>query len=236
MSRCGWEGRNRGFSQLDILQRKPSEAALGGQLSSVHPEGDVAALFSMGLLLDRGKRKGLAPSEMQQNRTCSLRKELRTHSLNEKPAQSVTCLMPQTPTINRGYALGECPRNADHFEARIMGIFCLFFFPRSGRFAARFLSQRWSSDCHFTRALPREPLYPLCDTASGCCSFTGPWTVTRSSLRMLRWVGAFCRPLRPVFLLVSFPRSRSPVVGTLGVVRVRAGVALRFLLPAPLRT
>ena len=44
-------------------------------------------------------------------------------------------------------------------------------------------------------------------------SLLGPWTVTRSSLRMLRWVAAFCRPLRPVLLLVSFPRSRSPVVG-----------------------
>ena len=53
---------------------------------------------------------------------------------------------------------------------------------------------------------------PLCDIPSGCCSFTGPWTVTRSSLRMLRQVAAFCRPLRPVLLLVSFPRSRSPVV------------------------
>ena len=51
---------------------------------------------------------------------------------------------------------------------------------------------------------------PLCDIPSGCCSFTGPWTVTRSSLRMLRWVAAFCRPLWPVLLLVSFPRSRSP--------------------------
>ena len=29
---------------------------------------------------------------------------------------------------------------------------------------------------------------PLCDIPSGCCSFTGPWTVTRSSLRMLRRV------------------------------------------------
>ena len=44
----------------------------------------------------------------------------------------------------------------------------------------------------------------------GCCSFTGPWTVTRSSLRMLRRVAAFCRPLRPVLLLVSFPRSMEP--------------------------
>ena len=58
---------------------------------------------------------------------------------------------------------------------------------------------------------------PLCDIPSGCCSFTGPWTVTRSSLRMLRQVAAFCRPLRPVLLLVSFPRSRSPVVGVLGL-------------------
>ena len=51
---------------------------------------------------------------------------------------------------------------------------------------------------------------PLCDSPSGCCFFTGPWTVTRSSLRMLHRVAAFCRPLRPVLLLVSFPRSRSP--------------------------
>ena len=57
---------------------------------------------------------------------------------------------------------------------------------------------------------------PLCDIPSGCCFFTGPWTVTRSSLRMLRRVTAFCRPLRPVLLLVSFPRSRGPVVGVLG--------------------
>ena len=58
---------------------------------------------------------------------------------------------------------------------------------------------------------------PLCDIPSGCCSFTGPWTLTRSSLRMLRRVAAFCRPLRPVLPLVSFPRSRSPVVGVLGL-------------------
>ena len=58
---------------------------------------------------------------------------------------------------------------------------------------------------------------PLCDIPSGCRSFTGPWTVTRSSLRMLRRVATFCRPLRPVLLLVSFPRSRSPVVGVPGL-------------------
>ena len=59
--------------------------------------------------------------------------------------------------------------------------------------------------------------YPPCDSPSGCCSFTGLWTVTHSSLRTLRRVAAFCRPLRPVLLLVSFPRSRSPVVGVLGL-------------------
>ena len=53
---------------------------------------------------------------------------------------------------------------------------------------------------------------PLCDSPSGCCFFTGPWTVTRSSLRMLRRVAAFCRPLQRVLLLVSFPRLRGPVV------------------------
>ena len=58
-----------------------------------------------------------------------------------------------------------------------------------------------------------EFINPLVDIPSGCCSFTGRWTFTRSSLRTLRRVTAFCRPLRPVLLLVSFPRSRSPVVG-----------------------
>ena len=58
---------------------------------------------------------------------------------------------------------------------------------------------------------------PLCDIPSGRCFFTGPRTVTRSSLRMLRRVAAFCRPLRLVLLLVSFPRSQSPVVGVPGL-------------------
>ena len=62
-----------------------------------------------------------------------------------------------------------------------------------------------------------KKLNPLCDIPSGCCSFTGPWTVTRSSLRMLRRVAAFCRPLRPVLLLVLFSCSRSLVVGVLGL-------------------
>ena len=69
----------------------------------------------------------------------------------------------------------------------------------------------------FSQPVPEWVPLPLCDIPSGCCSFTGPWTVTRSSLRMLRRVAAFCWPLRPVLLLVSFPRSRSPVVGVLGL-------------------
>ena len=66
---------------------------------------------------------------------------------------------------------------------------------------------------HQTTCTPPPP----CDIPLRCCFFTGPWTVTRPSLRMLRRVAAFCRPLRPVLLLVSFPRSRSPVVGVPGL-------------------
>ena len=62
-----------------------------------------------------------------------------------------------------------------------------------------------------------RPPPPVCDIPSRCCSFMGPWTVTRSCLRMLRRVAAFCRPLRPVLLPVSFPRLRSPVVGVPGL-------------------
>ena len=67
---------------------------------------------------------------------------------------------------------------------------------------------------------------PLCDIPSGCCSFTGLWTVPRSSLRMLRRVNAFCRPLRPVLLLVLFLRSWSPVVWCAGAVLDVAGCAV----------
>ena len=74
----------------------------------------------------------------------------------------------------------------------------------------------WESDgvaMGGSRATPPPP----CDILYGCCFFMGPWTVPRSSLRMLRRVAAFCQPLRPVLLLVSFPRSRSPVVGAPGL-------------------
>ena len=76
----------------------------------------------------------------------------------------------------------------------------------------------------FPCCFPLIFLTPLCDIPSGCSFFTGPWTITRSSLRMLRWVASFYRPLRPVLLLVSFPRSRSPVVGVLGLCWMRQGV------------
>ena len=62
---------------------------------------------------------------------------------------------------------------------------------------------------------PETPIacnrYPRCDV--GCWFFTGLWTVTRSSLRMLRRVAALIQRLRPEPLLVSFPRSRSPGAG-----------------------
>ena len=75
---------------------------------------------------------------------------------------------------------------------------------------------------------------PLCDIPSGCCFFTGPWTVTRFFPSHAASVAVFCRPLRPVFLLVSFSRWRSPVVGVLGVL-IAAGVISQPLLPTPLR-
>ena len=122
------------------------------------------------------------------------------------------------------------PQCADHFEVRIVGgdCFCEKIPPLRG---AGDESSLECLDQPLWAGLSREPLSqpplppllqgartpPLCDSPSGCCPFTGPWTVTRSSLRMLRRVAAFCRPLRPVLLLVSFPRSRSPVVGVPGL-------------------
>ena len=70
------------------------------------------------------------------------------------------------------------------------------------------LCETLASEIDFLSIAPPPP--PPCDVPSGCCFFTGPWTVTRSSLCMLRRVAAFCWPLRPVLLLVLFPRSRSP--------------------------
>ena len=75
----------------------------------------------------------------------------------------------------------------------------------------------------FGGSIPPPPP-PPCDFPSGCCFFTGPWTVTRFSLRMLRRVAVFCRPLRPVLLLVSFPLSWSPVVGVPGLCWMWHGV------------
>ena len=84
-----------------------------------------------------------------------------------------------------------------------------------------------SHDGHFGLGRARfggAPPPPLCDIPTGRCFSTGPWTVTPSSLRVLRRVVAFCRPLRPVLQLVSFPRSRSPVVGVLGLCWLRGPV------------
>ena len=54
---------------------------------------------------------------------------------------------------------------------------------------------------------PHSPgIRPLWNIPSGCGFFAEPWTVTRSSLCVLRQVAAFCRPLRPVFLVVSLSR------------------------------
>ena len=83
--------------------------------------------------------------------------------------------------------------------------------------------------CEHTAPLPNPP----CAIPSGCCSFTGPWTVTRSSLRMLRRVAVFCRPLRPVLFLVSFPCLRSPVVGVLGLCWLRRDVPFERQPPPP---
>ena len=58
---------------------------------------------------------------------------------------------------------------------------------------------------------------PLCDIPSGWCFFTGPWTVTRSSLRMLRRVAAF-RPPR----LMRRTVKALPMTGTTPVVLTRA--------------
>ena len=47
-------------------------------------------------------------------------------------------------------------RCADHFQVHLMEIFRRKF--RLCHFVAQFLSQDWSSDCHFVKALSWEPL------------------------------------------------------------------------------
>ena len=104
-----------------------------------------------------------------------------------------------------------------HAEKNSWTIFHLDHFaaPFPSHLQLKGLSSRKGSDV--CAPFPAPPPPPLCDIPSDCCSFTGPWTVTCSSLRMLRRVATFCRPLRPVLLLVLFPRSRSPVVGVPGL-------------------
>ena len=85
--------------------------------------------------------------------------------------------------------------------------------------ALSWMRRRWKPfvSNHDWLMAPGPSIRPLCDIPSGCCFFTGPWTVTRSSLCMLCRIAAFCWLLQPVLLLVLFLRSRSPVVGVLGL-------------------
>ena len=76
-------------------------------------------------------------------------------------------------------------------------------------------------DAHPGTLLPLHLSTPSVTFRRVAVSLRGPWTVTHSSLRVLRRVAAFCRPLRPVLLLVSFPRSRCPVVGVPGLCWMR---------------
>ena len=66
--------------------------------------------------------------------------------------------------------------------------------PHQRAFMAAGLEPHGGSDDHISavQCIPPPPP-PLRDIPSGRCFFTGPWTVTRSSLRMLRRVVAFCR-------------------------------------------
>ena len=100
------------------------------------------------------------------------------------------------------------------------------------------------------------PPPPLCDIPSGCCFFTGPWTVTRASLRMLRrvalsvgrcgrWcragvVSAFAEPsgwcAGAVLVAVDAVCALAvPNTWRTEVVLVVAGVVRRFFLPTHLR-
>ena len=138
--------------------------------------------------------------------------------VSTEPPDDLSCLT--TPGVGRpgdeggggGFGAGEntnlqilARRNLCHFLKMSEHIVSV----------SRYLPMRNSGRWQCLTYTPPPPA--ACDIPSGCCSFTGPWTVTRSSLRMLRRVAAFCRPLRPVLLLVSFPRSRSPVVDVPGL-------------------
>ena len=113
---------------------------------------------------------------------------------------------------------GVCGLAPDSREARAT---CSF--PHSALPVQTFIARNNHTNLCLPSPLPSHGCPSVClpprDIPSGCCFCTGPWTVTRSSLRMLRRVAAFCRPLRPVLLLVSFPPSRSPVVGVPGLWR-----------------
>ena len=69
---------------------------------------------------------------------------------------------------------------------------------------------------------PPPPSPPLCDMPSGCCSFTGPRTVARSSLRVLRRVSVFGRLLRPGVPRGVVSASAEPIRWPTGAVLVAA--------------
>ena len=88
------------------------------------------------------------------------------------------------------------------------------------KFSLEHICHKWENQSPSPPFIPtpvRAYTPPPCDIPSGCCFFTGPWTVTRSSLCTLRRGSSFCRLLQLVLLLVSFPRSPSPVVGMPGL-------------------
>ena len=82
-------------------------------------------------------------------------------------------------------------------------------------------------------AKQNPPPHPLCDISSGCGFFTGPWTVTRCSLRAalghcVLTAAAVCVPSGVVSALAG------PSRWCTGTVLVVAGVVVRLLLSTPL--
>ena len=95
---------------------------------------------------------------------------------------------------------------------------------------------------HFCRchAPPRptpmdHPPTKLCEVPLGCGFFTGPWTVTRSSLRMLRRVNAFDRCTR-CFLRCRFSASGAQQLGNWGLCWLSWGRLTIFAAHSPPRS
>ena len=80
------------------------------------------------------------------------------------------------------------------------------------------------------------PPPPMCDILSGCCFFAGALDSHPFFPSHVASGRCFCRPLRPVLLLVSFPHSRSPVRWCSGAVLVAAGAVCALAVPSSWRT